>query len=198
MALSSGTQASTYAAIEFARDGRRVDIRALRPEDKDDLIAAYERVSSKTAYQRFFAVRHHFSEAEVAFFTEVDFASHVALAALVDEGGKPTIVGAGRYVAYAPGCAEMAFCIVDAYQGHGIGSALLRHIIAIAERAGLLELTAEVLADNAAMLAVFAQCIPPHSLRREGTVVHVIVHLAANRPAGNVARACNAGQSEHF
>lgn len=170
--------ASTYAAIESGRDGRRIDIRALRSEDRDELIAAFERVSSTTAYRRFFSVRHHFSPADIAFFTEVDFATHVALAALVDEGGKPAIVGAGRYVINGPNCAEVAFTVVDAYQGQRIGTALLTHIITIARRAGLAILTADVLAENAAMLHLFERCGESINFRRDGQIVHVGMELA--------------------
>jgi ribosomal protein S18 acetylase RimI-like enzyme len=45
--------------------------------------------------------------------------------------------------------------VVDAYQGKGIATALMRHLLAIARDAGLKELTAEVLPENAAMLKVF-------------------------------------------
>jgi hypothetical protein len=36
------------------RDGRRVEIRALRPEDRNDLIAAVRRIGSDSLYRRFF------------------------------------------------------------------------------------------------------------------------------------------------
>ena len=54
-----------------------------------------------------------------------------------------------------PGVAEISFTVIDAYQGRGIGSALMRHIAALARKAGLKELVADVLADNAPMLKVF-------------------------------------------
>ena len=51
-----------------------------------------------------------------------------------------------------PGRAELAFALIDEYQGQGIGTAL---ISTIARGAGLQELIAEVLPENAAMLDVF-------------------------------------------
>ena len=47
--------------------------------------------------------------------------------------------------------------MVDAYQGKGIATILMRHLLAIAREAGLKELTAEVLPENAAMLKVFSK-----------------------------------------
>ena len=45
--------------------------------------------------------------------------------------------------------------MVDEYQRQGIGAALMRHLVTIARGAGLKELIAEVLPDNAPMLKVF-------------------------------------------
>src|SRR5260370_7096073 len=38
------------------RDGARVRLRAIRPEDQDRLVTFYGRLSQHTAYQRFFSV----------------------------------------------------------------------------------------------------------------------------------------------
>jgi len=168
---------ASYAAVEFVRNSRRVDIRALRPDDRIEFAAAFRRVSSTSAYRRFFAVRRTFSEAEVAFFTNVDFEKHVALVALVDEDGKPTIIGAGRYVVNGPGCAEVAFTVIDAYQSQGIGGALLRNIIGAARDAGLTTLVAEVLAENKAMIKAFEHWQPGVSFRRDRDVVHIVLDV---------------------
>ena len=55
---------SNYSAIEKLRNGERIEIRAVRPQDRDDLIGAVSRTSSESLYRRFFAIRRHFSETE--------------------------------------------------------------------------------------------------------------------------------------
>jgi hypothetical protein len=50
--------------------------------------------------------------------------NHVALVAVIDENGEQAIVGAGRYIVVQPGQAEVAFGVVDQYQGRGLGAAL--------------------------------------------------------------------------
>ena len=170
-------EAATYSAVEALRDGRRAEIRALRPDDRADLIAAVGRSSGESFYRRFFGVRHEFTEREIAFFLNIDFVDHVALVAVVEEGGRSTIVGGGRYVVVEPGKAEVAFAVIDAYQRQGIGAALLRHLAAIARSAGLRKLIAEVLADNAPMLKVFERSGLDHSTKREPGVVHVALRL---------------------
>jgi ribosomal protein S18 acetylase RimI-like enzyme len=71
----------------------------------------------------------------------------------------------------------VAFAIVDEYQGQGIGAALLRHLAAIARSAGLRELIAEVLSDNAPMLKVFERSGLGLSTQRDAGVVHVAMRL---------------------
>ena len=169
--------ATNYSATEILRNGQRIEIRALRPHDRDDFIAAVSRTSSQSLYRRFFSVRRHFTETETAFYLNVDFVNHVALVALVEENSRPTIIGGGRYVVVQPGQAEIGFTVLDKYQGQGIGAALLRHLAAIARQAGLHELIAHVLPDNRAMLKVFEKSGLKYNARRDADAVHVTLGL---------------------
>jgi RimJ/RimL family protein N-acetyltransferase len=166
---------ANYSAVETLRRGGRIEIRALRPDDRDELLAAVDRTSTQSLYRRFFGVRKSFTEQEVAFFLNVDFVSHVALVAVQEE--EHTICGGGRYVVAQPGKAELAFVVVDQYQGQGIGTALLRHLITIACAAGIKEFIAEVLPENAAILKVFQKSGLGLSTKREAGVVHVTLTL---------------------
>src|SRR5215218_8805101 len=132
-----------------------VEVRALRPEDRIGLLAAVGRTSDQSLYRRFFGFKRGFTDQEVDYYVNVDFVSHVALVAVVEENGSPVIVGGARYVVVQPGQAEVAFAVDDAHQGKGIGAALMRHLAAIARDAGLKELIADVLPENTAMLNVF-------------------------------------------
>jgi RimJ/RimL family protein N-acetyltransferase len=170
-------EVAKYSALELLRDGRRVEIRALRHSDRDDLLAAVARTSTQSLYRRFFGVKRGFTEKEIAFFVDVDFDKHVALVAVVDQGGRQMIVGGGRYVVARPLTAEVAFAVVDEFQGQGLGSALMRHLITIARDAGLKEFIAEVLPDNAAMLKVFEKSGLSLTSKREARVVHVVLPL---------------------
>src|SRR5262249_21814515 len=114
------TQAAHYSAREVLSDGRALEIRALRPEDRAAFVAAAGRSSAASRYTRFFAPKRSFSEGEVDFFTNVDFVNHVALIAVLEEGGQPVIVGGGRYIVVTPEQAEMAFTVIDQYQGQGV------------------------------------------------------------------------------
>ena len=162
---------------ESLRDGRQVEIRSLRPDDRAEFMAAVGRISAESMYRRFFGVKRNFTSNEIDFFVNVDFVNHVALVAVVEEDGRPTIVGGGRYVVVQPESAELAFAVVDQYQGLSVGSALLRHLIEIATSAGLTQLVADVLPGNTAMLKVLERSGPPFSKRSESRSVHVCLQL---------------------
>ena len=170
-------EARDYRAIERLRDGRQVEIRALRPDDKDDMLAAIRRTSTESLQRRFFVVKRGFSQKEIDFFMKIDFSNHVALVALADEDGRPTIVGGGRYVVVEPGRAEVAFVVIDGYQGQGLGAHLMRHLAGIARDAGLTELTAEVLPENTAMRKVFSKFGFRPGPRPDPQVIHLVMHL---------------------
>jgi ribosomal protein S18 acetylase RimI-like enzyme len=168
---------ATHTAFEHLSDGSQVEIRSLRPQDEADMLAAIGRTSMQSLQRRFFVVKRGFSEKERAFFMDIDFRNHVALAALAQEDGRTVIVGGGRYIVFEPGRAEMAFVVIDDWQGRGIGSILLRHLIKIARNAGLQELTAEVLPENAAMLKVFGKFGFKPTSRRDPQTVHLVMKL---------------------
>jgi RimJ/RimL family protein N-acetyltransferase len=170
--------AATFSRIEVLSNGQRVEIRALRSTDREAMLTAVGRTSTQSLYRRFFAVRRQFSEAETAFFLNLDFVSHVALVAVVDEDGKPVIAGGGRYVVIKPQQAEVAFAVVDQYQGQGIGKALLRDLSSLAREAGLQEFVAEVLRENTAMLKVLEKSGLEMTTRSEGQMIHVLLRLA--------------------
>jgi RimJ/RimL family protein N-acetyltransferase len=166
-------KAADYSAMQRLRDGRTIEIRALRPDDRQDMLAAIGRTSSQSLQRRFFVPKRGFSETELAFFMNIDFDNHVALVAQIDEDGRPSIVGGGRYIVVQPGRAEIAFVVVDAYQGQGIGAALMRHLSHLAHDAGLTELIAEVLPENTAMLKVLGKFGFRPGPNQEPRVVHL-------------------------
>ena len=170
--------AAAFSTVDVLRNGQRVEIRALRSTDREDMLTAVGRTSTQSLYRRFFTVRRHFSEAETSFFLNPDFLTHVALVVVAEQDGKPVIAGGGRYVVIKPQQAEVAFAVVDQYQGQGIGKALLRHLSSLAREAGLQEFVAEVLRENTAMLKVFEKSGLEMTTRSEGQTIHVLLRLA--------------------
>ena len=169
--------AATYTATDRLRDGRALEIRALKPSDEAAMMAAVGRIGRQSLYRRFMGAKRDFSEKERAFFLNVDFVNHVALVATVKDGDRTSIVAGARYIVEKPGVAEVAFAVVDDYQGHGIGAVLLRHLAVLARQAGLKEFTAEVLPDNTPMLKVFERSGLTLSSKRSADGVHAVMQL---------------------
>lgn len=176
----------SYSAVERLRDGRSITIRALRPDDHTQMLAAVSRTSPQSLYRRFFGPKKGFSESEKAFFLNVDFTDHVALVATIEQNGRTEIVGGARYVIAEPGIAEVAFTVIDEFQGKGIGSALMRHLALLARRASLKQLIADVLPENTAMINVLKKSGLPTTISRAKGVIHVRLDLATTDEPGNL------------
>jgi hypothetical protein len=52
-----------YAAEETLRNGLSVMIRAIRPNDKSKIVAAFEQLEPESIYTRFFQYKQELSEA---------------------------------------------------------------------------------------------------------------------------------------
>ena len=170
-------EAAEYSIPEHLRDDRPITIRALHPDDRAGMLAAIGRTSMQSLQRRFFVPKKGFSEREMAFFLDIDFESHLAIVAEIAEDGRPVIVGGGRYIVVKPGQAEIAFVVVDAYQGQGIGTILMRHLAILARNAGLEELVAEVLPENTAMLKLFKKFGFRPDAKGSPQVVHLALQL---------------------
>jgi RimJ/RimL family protein N-acetyltransferase len=168
-----------YSVQERLRDGRPIEIRALRSNDETDMLAAIDRTGAESLQRRFFVTKRGFSEKEKAFFMNIDFVDHVALVAVIDEDGRPAIVGGGRYVATRPGEAEVAFVVVDAFQGQHIGALLTKHLTDLARAAGLKELVADVLPENMAMRKILGKFGFRTARSLDPQVVHLTLPLVS-------------------
>ena len=138
-----------YEAVETLRDGRRFKVRALRPDAGTSSSRPWAEAAPFSTHRPVSFHQQRFTDEQIAYFVNVDFVNHVALVAALEENGGPVIIGGGRYVVVQPGKAEVAFVVVDQYQGQGVGAALMTAILPPSPAdAGLNELIAEVLADN--------------------------------------------------
>jgi len=168
---------SAYSAREQLHNGRLIEIRALRPSDEAGMLAALDQTNAESLRRRFFVTKRAFSAKEKTFFINVDFVKHIALVVEVEEACRRSIVGGGRYIITAPGEAEIAFVVIDAYQGQGIGTLLLRHLAHIARSADVKKLSADVLPENAPMRKVFSKFGFEPRPSADPQVLHLVLAL---------------------
>jgi RimJ/RimL family protein N-acetyltransferase len=130
------------------RDGARIRVRPIQPEDKPALVRGFERLSQESVYKRFLSPISKLRPMDLVYLTEVDHHDHEALIAFDDQTGEP--VGVVRYVRSAtdPQRAEFAITVVDDWQRRGVGTELLRRISGRAKQEGVKIFTALLLAEN--------------------------------------------------
>jgi len=136
------------------RDGRVVDVRPLERGDREGLAAAIGRLSEQTRYLRFATAKPRLTKRELDFLVDIDHHHHEAIVA-IDPNTKHG-VAAARYIQLPgePGVAEIAATVTDAWQGHGLGTALLAQLAARARDEGYTTFRASVLASNQRSIAM--------------------------------------------
>ncbi|MGH9323173.1 MAG: GNAT family N-acetyltransferase [Vicinamibacteria bacterium] len=171
--------ARNYRQQEHLLDGRTVVLRAIRPEDKRALATGFRRLSPQSVYFRFFQAKQDLDEEELRYLTELDFETHVALVAILEERELRLPIGVGRYILEEEGrAAEIAFVVDEGHHGLGVATLLLEHLARIARSKRLEEFRAYVLAENRAMLEVFERAGFPMERRLEGNVIVVSLALS--------------------
>ena len=160
-----------------ARAVSEITIRAIRPDDRERLVKAFRGLDRSSVHLRFFSHKKELEDEELRRVTECDGASQVALVATVGSGDRETIVGLGSYVR-SGAVADIAFAVGKDFQGRGIASRLLRQLVEIARANGIVRFEADVLAENAPMLAVLHNSGLPMRTSQEQGVVHATLSLA--------------------
>ncbi|HXZ91535.1 MAG TPA: GNAT family N-acetyltransferase [Burkholderiales bacterium] len=163
----------------LAADGTAVSIRPIRAADLALEVEFARRLSPRSLYQRLMSTRTPSLE-ELRRFADIDPERELALIATVRAGDRERQVGVVRYVREpSTERAEIAIVLADEWQGRGLGTRLLRGLIAAARKAKLQCLTGTALSTNDAVLALgrklgFLLEADP----RSATVTHLTLDLA--------------------
>lgn len=140
---------ASYSAHALLRDGTPVHIRAIQPDDTQRLAHHFRRLGTESVRNRFFGAKKELGEAELHYFTELDFRHHVGLALVRRVKGQEEFLGVARYIQLADGVqAELGMAVADAFQRLGAGTLLLEHLARAAAANGIVELVAFVLSVN--------------------------------------------------
>ncbi len=146
-------------------DGEIVRTRPIQPSDTAMLQAFHASLSPETIELRFFGALPVLPEHMAEHFTHVDYADRMALLATSGACPNERILAVGRYDRIGPAEAEVAFVVSDAWQGHGIATALLHRLAAFARIHGISTFVAYVLEGNARMMEVFRHSGFPCAVR---------------------------------
>jgi RimJ/RimL family protein N-acetyltransferase len=174
-------KSAPFASIDVElRDGRHVRLREIRPNDRDEVRQAFDRLSGESRYMRFMS---HVKELSPPMLERTVNPQEARELGLVAEVGAPDgidIVAGARYFVEVDGeTCEFAVTVADDWQGVGLASRLLRELIDAARARGLRHMEGYVLAGNTGMLNLarrlgFSVKADPH----DATVVIVSLALA--------------------
>ena len=174
---------SVYALLA---DGSTIEIRLAVPADFDAVKAMYEAMSPDNIYLRFFGLSRRAAEDEAQRTCRDTGPGRVALLALADG----VVLGCASYYTLREpvepgdqagcstgGTAEIAFAVADHMHHRGIATLLLEHLVSFAVSHQIRTFSAEVLAENTAMLRVVTDAGLPVRRHYAGGVIELMFPL---------------------
>jgi RimJ/RimL family protein N-acetyltransferase len=135
------------------RDGGTAHLRPLRRGETEPLLEVFAAMSEASRASRYLVGMSRLPRAVLAALTDVDGCRHAAWLATVD--GRPA--GIARYLRTAPGTAEVAFEVVDAHHGRGLGAVLVDAVTTVAAANGVRRVEATAMPGNHASVHLLRQ-----------------------------------------
>lgn len=139
------------------KDGTSVTIRPIRPEDEPLAVKFHGTLSEESVYLRYFhmmKLQTRVAHERLSRLCFIDYDREMALVAdhKNPDTGEHEILGIGRLSKlYGTKEAEFSMLISDRCQCRGLGTELLRRLLAIGQEEKLQYITAEILSENRAM-----------------------------------------------
>jgi acetyltransferase len=163
------------------KDGTRVTIRPIQPDDAEDLQATFQRLTMESIYLRFLSFKKVLTDEEARQLSTVDYTSRMAFVALTRDGDQEIVIGVARYAMDDPGnpeYAESAVVVEDRFQGRGLGSLLLWRLVNYARERGIRILRGNLQAGNNRMLGLVRHSGLPHQTRFVDGVWEVSIDIS--------------------
>ena len=169
---------ASWAETATMRDGSSIELRVLRVTDRDELYAAFHRLSPESRYRRFFSDTVELSSEMLDYLTDLDGYDHFALVAHRASADLKSDVGVGvaRFIRLKrePQIAEAAITVTDDAQGIGLGRVLLSRLREAALEREIVCFRTSLLGSNDAMAKLVSGGVVHES---DGIVVVIDVPL---------------------
>jgi GNAT superfamily N-acetyltransferase len=156
-----------------------MDAIVLRPlgfGEREPVLEVFAGLSERSRRLRFLGAKPRLPERDLDLLVDVGRCGREAVAAVDAVTGRA--VGVARFVrdAGAPE-AEIAFEVVDEWQGRGVGTRLVGELARLAREQGILRLRAVVDRSNAPALALVRSLGDVVSQQPEGAAVELVIRL---------------------
>jgi len=139
------------------KDGTKVFLRPIKPEDRDLWVDFYISLSKLSKYYRFFSARPVPTEDMIKKYTQIDYVNNLALVAIIKENGKDRMIGVVRYILDKDGAAELAVVVADDWQGKGLGTKMLLAILDVIIRRKIKKIKGDIFLENQKMLQILLE-----------------------------------------
>ena len=134
------------------RDGARLFVRPMRPEDAEGITRQFPRLSPEDVRRRFLAPMKVPPPRLLARMTQIDYDLEMALVAFADDARDDPLAVVRLIAEPDRARAEYAIFVGPDMKGRGLGRTLMEEIIEHARRTGIGEVYGTILADNRPMI----------------------------------------------
>jgi len=136
-------------ALWTLKNGQEILLRPIKPEDEPMWIEMFQSFSEESIRYRFFQMLKDTPHELRVRYCNVDYDREIAIVAELNEDGRKKILGVSR-LSMEPGgkTGELAFVIVDKWQGFGLGTKMVDYVLEIAKDMGIEKVFVIMLPDN--------------------------------------------------
>ncbi|MAT98840.1 MAG: acetyl CoA synthetase subunit alpha [Anaerolineaceae bacterium] len=162
-------------------DGLEITLRPIRPEDEPKMVNFHETLSERSVYLRYFRAFQLDQRVEHERLTRICFVDYDRDMAIVVTHKNPKteeeeIIAAGRLTKERNSDeAEFAILVSDRYQGQGVGTEMLVHLLEIGKQEGVKRVVAYLLSENRGMRAICLKL--GFRLERDGELIKAVIDL---------------------
>jgi RimJ/RimL family protein N-acetyltransferase len=150
-------------------------VRRLAGGERRPVLQVFEGLSERSRRRRFLGPKPRLREEELEHLVDVGCCGREAVVASDPRTGRA--IGIARYVRTGADTAEVAFEVVDAWHGRGVGRLLARELAMVAAKDGIRRLSASIAVDNPAALALMKRLGHVEWTAYEGGAYEVVVAL---------------------
>jgi acyl-CoA hydrolase/RimJ/RimL family protein N-acetyltransferase len=142
--------------VKTFANNQEIKFRPIKPSDEDMMRRLFYGFSDKSKYMRYFTPIRVMPHIKMQPYVNIDYNTILSIVGTIQHKGSEKIIAEARYALdEEQDQYEMAFVVVDEFQGMGIAKFMLNYLISIARDRGIKNLYAVMMPHNTRMAKVF-------------------------------------------
>jgi GNAT superfamily N-acetyltransferase len=165
-----------FECLHTTTTGKQVFVRPIKIVDEGALRSFFHALSDRSVYLRYFRRLPSMPQRILQQYTDVDYTRDMALVVLYPpDSTQQQLVAIGQWISdLHDNVPEIAFQVLDEWQGQGLGLYLFQRLVEISRFFGIPKFKADVLGQNRGMQAVFKKSGIPYMTRTDfGTITYL-------------------------